>query len=735
MTEIPVLAMLDVGRGDAGGAGAAIAQAIGEPAQIVRGGRPQWAAGALPLLELEGPAVALDGEPGGARAGAARREPPVIARIHDGRVLLDPRTLTDERGAAGGPAAQAAARGMSAQPLTLGTAGHIDHGKTALIRALTGVDTDRLPEERARGISIELGYAQLELPSGRRLSVIDVPGHERFVRTMVAGATGIDLFLMTIAADDGVMPQTREHAAVLGALGVRTGVVAVTKSDLADPDLALIEASELLPDAEAVAVSARTGAGLDELRAALERASASVASRADAGRAGPAARRPGVHDPGRRARWSPARCGRGRSGGATSSSCCPPGRRVRVRGVQVHDQPVDRAPAGQRVAVNLTGIAVDEIDRGDVLVVGPREPAGRRYRVDAELEFRPDAEPEHGDRVQVHHGTREAPARLAWLGGRFWQVRLEQPIVPAAGDRLVVRQIAPPDTLGGGRVLDAQPRRHGPSRDVLARLERLARGEEEPEPTGRARPAPADAERSEAPKAAVELGARARASGSARPGSSRRSTPSSTPATWPRCGTRAARCACRKALHYHADALAEIRARLVEIAQAQRRRGHARAAARRARDLAQVRPGAARALRLREGDDPPRRRARPAAAARLRARRRPPSGRSDPHPRTARCSRARYSSISIGESAERSTTASSEDIVETSSTCSLRNHCRNCSLRKSFSSRATPISSPIWSLTRRSCSSASATGATMSLNSVSGAATPGIVTRASASSR
>ncbi|MBV8711191.1 MAG: GTP-binding protein, partial [Solirubrobacterales bacterium] len=157
------------------------------------------------------------------------------------------------------------------KPLTLGTAGHIDHGKSALIRALTGVDTDRLPEERARGISIELGYASLSLPSGRRLSVVDVPGHERFVRTMVAGATGIDLFLMTIAADDGVMPQTREHAAVLRALGVSIGVVAVTKSDLAEPDLALIEASELLPDSEAVAVSARTGAGLDELRAALDR--------------------------------------------------------------------------------------------------------------------------------------------------------------------------------------------------------------------------------------------------------------------------------------------------------------------------------------------------------------------------------------------------------------------------------------------------------------------------------
>src|SRR6516162_5190907 len=135
------------------------------------------------------------------------------------------------------------------KPLTLGTAGHIDHGKTALIRVLTGVNTDRLPEERARGISIELGYASLTLPSGRRLSVVDVPGHERFVRTMVAGATGIDLFLMTIAADDGVMPQTHEHAAVLRALGVGTGVVAVTKSDVADPDLALIEASELAPKA------------------------------------------------------------------------------------------------------------------------------------------------------------------------------------------------------------------------------------------------------------------------------------------------------------------------------------------------------------------------------------------------------------------------------------------------------------------------------------------------------
>src|SRR3954453_10659853 len=147
-------------------------------------------------------------------------------------------------------------------PLTLGTAGHIDHGKTVLVRALTGKDTDRLPEEHRRGISIELGYAPLELPGGRRLSVVDVPGHERFVRTMVAGASGIDLFLLCVAADDGVMPQTREHAAVLRQLGIERGVVAVTKPYLADPTAAAAEAAELVPGAESVAVSATQGTGL-----------------------------------------------------------------------------------------------------------------------------------------------------------------------------------------------------------------------------------------------------------------------------------------------------------------------------------------------------------------------------------------------------------------------------------------------------------------------------------------
>ncbi len=364
-------------------------------------------------------------------------------------------------------------------PLTLGTAGHIDHGKTALIKALTGVDTDRLPEERARGISIELGYAKLLLPSGRALSVVDVPGHERFVRTMVAGASGIDLYLMTVAADDGVMPQTREHAAVLHALGIGAGVVAVTKSDLADPELAMIEGSELLPGAELVAVSSRTGAGLEQLRAVLDRVAAQLRSRASDG--GGAARLHidrvftirGAGTVVTGTLWS------GSIGAGDEVVVLPAGRRARVRGVQVHDQPRERAFAGQRVAVNLTGVAVAQIARGDVLA-DPGAELRAGFLLDAELAFEA-REPEHGDRVQVHHGTREAPARLAWLGGRFWQIRLEQPVIAAPGDRLVIRQIAPPDTLGGGVVLDARPRKHGPSRDALLRLERLAKGEADPD--------------------------------------------------------------------------------------------------------------------------------------------------------------------------------------------------------------------------------------------------------------
>ena len=641
--------MLAADEGTLAARAAGLAAAIGERASLTRAAG-KVGGGSLPLLELEGPVVAVDADPEPLARALRRGDPPVIARIHDGRVLLDPRTLTDDEVPLVVRAVRGAPRPDMTAPLTLGTAGHIDHGKTALIRALTGVDTDRLPEERARGISIELGYASLALPSGRRLSVVDVPGHERFVRTMVAGATGIDLFLMTIAADDGVMPQTREHAAVLEALDVRTGVVAVTKSDLADPELALIEASELLPGAEAIAVSARTGAGIDDLRAALDRACAALESRADV--AAPARlhvdrvftiRGAGTVVTG--TLWS------GEIGRGDELELLPQGRRVRVRGVQVHDEPLERAPAGQRVAVNLTGTAVDEIERGDVLVAGDGD-VRPTYRVDAELDF-PGREPEHGERVQIHHGTRETAARLAWLGGRFWQIRLERPIVPAAGDRIVVRQVAPPDTLGGGRVLDPRPRRHGPSRDVLVRLERLARGEA-PEPTGRARPAVAATARSASvprqsglprhirrtpsearagqikplPSSALALEQRLRDAGVEPPLDSELDADDLAALSDAGHAVRVS-----KALHYHADVLADIRARVVEVAAAKRWRGHARAATRRARDLTQVRSGAARALRLREGHDPPRRRARAPPA--LITRRPRPVARSGRPPRTA----------------------------------------------------------------------------------------------------
>jgi selenocysteine-specific elongation factor len=375
---------------------------------------------------------------------------------------------------------------VSGAPLTLGTAGHIDHGKTALVAALTGVDTDRLPEERERGMSIALGYAPLELPSGRRLSVVDVPGHERFVRTMVAGATGIDLFLMTVAADDGVMPQTREHAAVLAALGVTHGVVAITKADRAAPGAAAAAAAELLPGIETVACSARTGDGIAAVAAALDRVVATLPGRSDG-------QRPAVLHVDRA--FTIRGAGTVVTGTLWSGAVArgdtlvlqPAGRAVRVRAVQVHDAAVQRADAGQRVALNLGGVALRDVRRGDALVA-EGAPVAPTLVVDCVLELRGERA---SARVQVHHGTRDVAARLVALGAGLWQLRLEQPLLAAAGDRLVVRAVAPPDTLGGGTVLDARARRHGRRPEIVARLQRIARGEPEPPPPPVAVPAPA----------------------------------------------------------------------------------------------------------------------------------------------------------------------------------------------------------------------------------------------------
>jgi len=349
--------------------------------------------------------------------------------------------------------------------LTVGTAGHIDHGKTWLVRALTGKDTDRLPEEQRRGISIDLGYAPLELPDGRRLSLVDVPGHERFVRTMVAGATGIDLFLLAIDAAEGSRPQTLEHLSILWLLGVRQGVVAVTKADSVDEDtleLAVAEAQELVPEAEVVPVSAKTGAGLDELRAALARAADRVGER----RAGGAARLyvdrvftlRGIGTVVTGTLWS------GSLAEGDTLRVEPAGREVRVRSVQVHDAPVERAEAGQRVAVSLPGVERRDLRRGDALVAPGAFTLS--YRLDVVLEEL--GEIEAGARVSVHHGTSRIPARVVRAGDHYAQLRLGEPVVAARGDRVVLRRET---TLGGGTVLDpAPPRRLDPAR--LALLER-----------------------------------------------------------------------------------------------------------------------------------------------------------------------------------------------------------------------------------------------------------------------
>ncbi len=373
------------------------------------------------------------------------------------------------------------------QPLTLGTAGHIDHGKTALVAALTGVDTDRLPQERARGISIELGYAPLELPSGRRLSVVDVPGHERFVRTMVAGATGIDLFLLVVAADDGVMPQTREHLAVLELLDVPAGAVALTKRDLVDDELAELArlgVEELLDEgpyagSQVVEVSSRSGAGLDELRAVLEGLAAGAGRRAEEG----PVRLPvdrvftlrGIGTVVTGTLWS------GTVAAGDRLAIEPGGRAARVRSVHVHDRAVERAGAGQRVALALVGVERTQVRRGQTAATPGALP--RSYRLDCRLRvLRSAARPlRHGELVTVHHGTAETPAtvvlrdtpELAPGAEGEAQLRLRRQVSAAAGDRVILRLTSPQVTVAGGTVTDpAPPRTRTPARAPEAPPER-----------------------------------------------------------------------------------------------------------------------------------------------------------------------------------------------------------------------------------------------------------------------
>ena len=377
----------------------------------------------------------------------------------------------------------------------LGTAGHIDHGKTALVRALTGQDTDRLPEEKARGITIELGFASLDLAEGVRLAVVDVPGHERFVRTMVAGASGLDLVMLVVAADEGVMPQTREHLAICSLLGIERGLVVLCKSDQADAEmrgLAEEEVRELLASgplagAPIVAASARTGEGIDGVRAAIAALVAGLPARArDA--------RPSrlfvdrvfeKHGFGTivTGTWS----GRPRAVGAPVA-IEPGGRRARIRGLERHGEAVAEARAGERTAVNLHGIALADVHRGDVLCEPDALLATTVF--DAAIDWLAGGEPlEKATAVELLAGTSERRARVAPIGqigidpgGRgFARVHVEgQPLPLLPGDRFIVRGFARDagigGTLGGGRVVDvAPPHRRRSDPRLAEELARLAR--------------------------------------------------------------------------------------------------------------------------------------------------------------------------------------------------------------------------------------------------------------------
>jgi len=376
--------------------------------------------------------------------------------------------------------------------LVAGTAGHIDHGKTVLVRALTGIDTDRLPEEKRRGISIELGYAYLDLPDGTRIGIVDVPGHERFVRTMVAGASGVDFALLVVAADDSVMPQTREHLAILDLLKVRDGLVAVTKADLVDEELLELVVEEVreavagtfLARARIVPVSAVTGRGLDELKDAI----AEVAARVEERPVGPLARIPidrVFAKPGHGAVIT-GTVVNGMLRVGDEVEILPAGLKARVRGLQWHGTPVEVVRAGQRAAVNLAGVKHDELARGQ-MVCTP-EAFLPTMMLDAWVTLQPDvARPlDHGASVSFHHGTTEAKARMALLdrptlrpGESAWaQLRLNAAVVARMGDRFILRTVGGEATIGGGEIFDAHPLKHRRHRrEAALALEAIAAGD------------------------------------------------------------------------------------------------------------------------------------------------------------------------------------------------------------------------------------------------------------------
>ncbi len=383
---------------------------------------------------------------------------------------------------------------MSEKHVIIGTAGHVDHGKSTLITALTGTNPDRLKEEQERGMTIDLGFAALTLPDGQVVGIVDVPGHERFLKNMLAGAGGVDVVLLVIAADEGVMPQTREHLDILRLLDVKAGVVALTKCDLVDAEWLQLVTEEVrqflqgtpLQDAPVVAVSAVTGQGLPELLHALQEAVVHVPSRE-------------VNAPFRLPIdrvFTLAGAGTVVTGTLVSGrvrvgdpiEILPPGLLSRARQIQVHGRKVEEAVAGSRVAINLPGVEKEHLQRG--MVCAPPGVFQPTQAFDAQLSLLPDAPRgfAHRTRVRLYLGTAEVIGRVSLLDSErlepgqqgFVQLRLEKPLVAARGDRFVIRTYSPMFTVGGGIVLEPHAPRHRRFDPVVTqRLQSLLEGEPE----------------------------------------------------------------------------------------------------------------------------------------------------------------------------------------------------------------------------------------------------------------
>jgi selenocysteine-specific elongation factor len=356
----------------------------------------------------------------------------------------------------------------------IGTAGHVDHGKSALVKALTSIDPDRLEEEKRRGMTIDLGFAYLQLPGGRVVGIVDVPGHQRFLKNMLAGVHGMDAVLLVIAADEGPMPQTREHLAIIDLLGIEHGIAVLTKRDLVDDAwLSLVhdEVADMLRTtslrrAPIVAVSSHNGAGLDALRAALDAELAETAPRPDLGRPRlPVDRAFAISGFGTVVTGTLV-------GGALRQGAevavLPGSRRARIRGLQQHNQPVESARPGSRTAVNLSGLDASEITRGDVLALPGSLPSSRR--LDARLMVLPEAAHalRHRQRLLMYHDTAETMVELSLLERDqlqpgeegFAQLFAVRPVVASKGDGFILRIPSPASTVAGGVIVDSDPRRH-----------------------------------------------------------------------------------------------------------------------------------------------------------------------------------------------------------------------------------------------------------------------------------